>query len=112
MNDDFASLPFDAFSPDQEAASPSSHLLDELALHGYRPLEDDPDPRPLPTSAAASFALETAVEAIAGLFIDTRLEADLPDLLWTFVNLFHRKAERVGRDLDDNETAQRRSHAE
>ena len=65
MNDDFASLPFDAFSPDQEAASPSSHLLDELALHGYRPLEDDPDPRSLPTSDAASFALETAVEAIA-----------------------------------------------
>ena len=109
MNDEFASLPFDAFSPDQEAASPSSHLLDELALHGYRPLEDDPDPRSLPTSDAASFALETRRRSDRGLFIDTRLEADLPDLLWSFVNLFHRKAERVGRDLDDNETAQRRS---
>ena len=112
MNDEFASLPFETFSPDHEAASPSSHLLDELALHGYRPLDDEPDPRPLPSSDAASFALDSAVEALASLFIDTRLEADLPDLLWSFVNLFHRKAERVGRDLDDNETAQRRSHAE
>jgi hypothetical protein len=112
MNDEFASLPFDAFSPDHDATSPSSHLLDELALHGYRPLDDEPDPRPLPSSDAASLALESAVEALAGLFLDTRLEADLPDLLWSFVNLFHRKAERVGRDLDDNETAQRRSHAE
>jgi hypothetical protein len=112
MNDEFSSLPFDAFSPDHETKSPSSHLLDELALHGYRPLDDDPDPRPLPSSDAASLALDSAVEALSGLFFDTRLEADLPDLLWSFVNLFHRKAERVSRDLDDNETAQRRSQAE
>jgi hypothetical protein len=26
---------------------------------------------------------------------DTRLEGDLNDLLWSFVNLFHRKIERV-----------------
>ena len=67
---------------------------------------------PLPASDTASMALESVIEALSGLFIDTRLEADLPDLLWSFVNLFHRKADRIGRDLDDNETAQRRSHAE
>ena len=33
---------------EQHAASPTAHLLDELALHGYRPGEDEPDPRPLP----------------------------------------------------------------
>jgi YspA, cpYpsA-related SLOG family len=112
MNDEFSSLPFDAFSPDHETKSPSSHLLDELALHGYRPLDDEPDRRPLPSSDAASLALDSAVEALSGLFLDTRLETDLPDLLWSFVNLFHRKAERVSRDLDDNETAQRRSQRE
>jgi hypothetical protein len=112
MNDEFASLPFDAFSLDHEPTAPSSHLLDELALHGYRPLDDEPDPRPLPSSDAASLALDSAVESLSGLFLDTRLEADLPDLLWSFVNLFHRKAERIGRDLDDNEIAQRRSQAE
>ena len=31
------------------------------------------------------------------LLLDTRLEADLPGLLWSFVNLFHRKAERINR---------------
>ena len=69
-----------------------------------------PVPYPLPTPRP--LRSRSAVEASSGLFIDTRLEADLPDLLWSFVNLFHRKAERIGRDLDDNETAQRRSHAE
>jgi len=110
MNDEVVPQPFDA--PDHEGQSPSSHLLDELALHGYRPLDDEPDPRPLPSSDAASLALETAVEALSGLFLDSRLEADLPDLLWSFVNLFHRKADRIDRELDDNETAQRRSQAE
>ena len=112
MNDDFASLPFDAFSPDQEAASPSPHLLDELALHGYRPLEDDPDPRPLPSSDAASFALEIRRRSARGPLYRHAPRGRSPRSLWSFVNLFHRKAERIGRDLDDNETAQRRSQAE
>ncbi|GLI95331.1 hypothetical protein LMG27198_43230 [Methylocystis echinoides] len=81
-------------------------------MHGYRPLSDEPDPRPLPSSDAASPALDSAVEALSGLFLDTRLETDLPDLLWSFVNLFHRKVQRIDRELDDNETAQRRSQAE
>jgi len=112
MNDEFASLPFETFAPDHEAASPSSHLLDELALHGYRPLDNEPYPHPLPSSDAATLALESTFEALSSLFFDTRLEADLPDFLWPFVNLFHRKAERIGRYLDDNETAQPRSQAE
>ncbi|MFZ3178737.1 MAG: DUF2493 domain-containing protein [Methylocystis silviterrae] len=112
MNDEIASQSFDTFARDHESQSPSSHLLDELALHGYRPLDDEPDARPLPASDAASVSLEIAVEALSGLFLDTRLEADLPDLLWSFVNLFHRKADRIDRDLDDNETAQRRAQAE
>jgi hypothetical protein len=81
-------------------------------LHGYRPPDNEPDPRPLPSSDAATLALESTFETLSSLFLDTRLEADLPDLLWSFVNLFHRKAERIGRDLDDNETARRRSQAE
>ena len=34
------------------AASPTAHLLDELALYGHRPHQDEPDPRPLPESDA------------------------------------------------------------
>jgi hypothetical protein len=100
------------FPHDGPNESPSSYLLDELALHGYRPFDDEPDPRPLPSSDSASMALESAVESLSSLFLNTRLEADLPDLLWSFVNLFHRKADRIDRALDDNETAQRRAQAE
>jgi hypothetical protein len=40
---------------------------------------------------------------------DTRLEPDIEDLLWSTVNLFHRATDRIERELDDNEQAQRRS---
>jgi hypothetical protein len=40
------------------------------------------------------------------------LEDDLADLLWSFVNLFHRKIDRIERELDANEQAQRRGQAE
>ena len=88
------------------------HPLDELALYGCRPFQDDADPRPLPEPHAAEGAVAGALNALADLFCGTRLEDDLPDLLWSFVNLFHRKADRITRDLDDNEQAQRRSQAE
>ncbi|GLI96091.1 hypothetical protein LMG27198_50830 [Methylocystis echinoides] len=94
MHDEFASQSFVTIASHHEASSPSSHLLDERASHGYRPLDYEPDPRPLPSSDAASIALEYAVEALSNLFLDTRLEADFPDLLWSFVNLFHEGAAR------------------
>lgn len=43
---------------------------------------------------------------------DTRLEDDLADLYWSFVNLFHRKIERVQRTLDSIEDARRRAQRE
>ncbi len=43
---------------------------------------------------------------------DTRLEPDLPDLLWSVVNVFHRAIDRAQRKLDDNEDAQKRSQKE
>ena len=30
------------------ASSPTDHVLTELQLYGYRPFQDEPDPRPLP----------------------------------------------------------------
>jgi hypothetical protein len=30
------------------ATSPTDHVLTELQLFGYRPFDDQPDPRPLP----------------------------------------------------------------
>src|SRR5271170_8034802 len=98
--------------PEFPAASPTAHLLDELALYGYRPGQDEPDPRPLPEPDAVQARLDNAVEALSAMLTGTGLEDDLDDLLWSFVNLFHRKLDRIERELDVNEQAQRRSQAE
>lgn len=91
MNEEIASPPFGTLASDHEVQSPWSHLLDKLALHGYRPLDDQPDPRPLLSSDAASVALESAIDALSGLLLDIRLEADLPDLLWGPSSIFPSK---------------------
>src|SRR3546814_245154 len=94
------------------AQSPTAYLLDELALYGHRPHQDEPDPRPLPDADACEGALNDMFDILAQMLGETRLEDDLADLLWSIVNLFHRKIDRVQRDLDDNEDAQRRSQRE
>lgn len=43
---------------------------------------------------------------------DTRLEPDLEDLMWSVPNLFHRAGERIQRDLQRNEDAQRTGQRE
>ena len=99
------------FEPSQ-SLSPTDHLLSELQLYGYRPFHDEPDPRPLPEGDAVARALADIFDALVSTFSDTRLEPDLGDLLWSTVNLFHRAADRIGRQLDDNEQAQRKSQRE
>lgn len=108
---------FDALNPsddlaEAQAASPTSHLLDELALFGHRPYQDDPDPRPLPEPEEARCAMIGIFSTAQDLLCDTRLEKDLQDILWGIVNTFHRKLDRIERELDDNEVAQRRSQSE
>ncbi len=93
-------------------ASATAHLLDELVLHGHRPGLDEPDPRPLPEPDAVRGQLASMVEAFSAMLTGTRLEDDLADLLWSFVNLFHRKLDRIERELDTNEQAQRRGQTE
>jgi hypothetical protein len=98
--------------PEFHAASATAHLLDELALYGHRRGPDEPDPRPLPEADDVQGQLGVIVEGFSGMLTGTRLEDDLADLLWSFVNLFHRKVDRIERDLDINEQAQRRGQAE
>lgn len=90
------------------ASSPTAHLLDELQMYGYRPHDDEPDPRPLPEAERADQEIANAFESLIALMADTRLEADLGDLLWNLVNIFHRKIAWLDRLADDNEQAQRR----
>ena len=92
--------------------SPTDHVLTELQLYGYRPFQDEPDPRALPEANAIGGAVADIFDALIVTLRDTRLEPDLEDLLWSAVNLFHRATERVHRELDDNEVGQKRSQKE
>ena len=94
------------------ASSPTDRVLTELQLYGYRPFQDEPDPRPLPDARIAAGAIADIFDALVATLSDTRLEPDLEDLLWSTVNLFHRAVSRIERELDDNEQAQRRSQKE
>ncbi len=102
----------DHLNPDHEphhAESSTASLLTELQLYGHRPFQDEPDTRPLPEERTVRTALADIFDALVSTLTDTRLEPDLEDLLWSTVNLFHRAADRVERELDTNEQAQRRS---
>ena len=93
------------------ASSPTDHVLTELQLFGYRPFDDQPDPRPLPEGKMIAGAVADIFDALVATLSDTRLEPDLEDLLWSTVNLFHRAVDRIERELDDNEQAQQQEPA-
>jgi hypothetical protein len=93
----------------QHAESSTASLLTELQLYGHRPFQDEPDARPLPDERAVGAALADVFDALVATFTDTRMEPDLEDLLWSTVNIFHRAGDRVERELDSNEHAQKRS---
>jgi len=101
----------DDYEP-HHASSPTDHVLSELQLYGYRPFTDEPDPRPLPEGDHVAGAIADIFDALIVTLEDTRLEPDLDDLLWSTVNVFHRANERIERELDDNEQAQRRGQRE
>lgn len=101
----------DGYEPDH-ASSPTDHLITELQLYGWRPFQDEPDPRPLPEGGHVAGAVADIFDALIATLGDTRLEPDLDELLWGTVNLFHRATSRIERELDDNEQAQRRLHRE
>src|ERR1700761_6079979 len=93
-------------------SSPTDHALAELQLSRHRPCQDEAAPRPLPEADSVGGAVADIFDALVSTLSDTRLEPDLEDLLWSTVNLFHRATDRIGRELDDNELAQRRSQRE
>lgn len=94
------------------ASSPTDRVIFEMQLHGHRPFQDEPDPRPLPEEPAVEASLTAIFSALFEMLGDTRLEPDLEDLLWSTVNLFHRSGERIQRELDRNEEAQRSGQRE
>jgi hypothetical protein len=108
-------MTLDHDNPDFEphhASSATDQVLSELQLYGYRPGQDEPDPRSLPDAQHVANAIYDIFDAIVGALADTRLDPDLENLLWSTVNVFHRAAERIERELDTNELAQVRGQRE
>ena len=52
----------------------------ELQLYGYRPLQDEPDPRPLPDARTVANAVADIFDALIATLGETRLEPDLEEL--------------------------------
>jgi hypothetical protein len=101
----------DDYEP-EHAASPTDQIVQELQLYGYRPSEDEADPRPVPEDRIIEGAVADIFDALISTVADTSLDPDLDDLLWSTVNMFHRAVERADRKLDDNEQAQKRLQRE
>lgn len=99
------------FEPPQ-SSSPTDRVLAELQLYGYRPFQDEPDPRPLPEAHLIAGAAADIFDALVATLSDTRLEPDLEELLWSTANPFHRAIARIEGELDDNEQARRRGQKE
>lgn len=105
-------LPQDSGSEPQHASSPTDRFIYEMQVFGYRPFQDEPDPRPLPEEPQIQLAISAIFDAFGETLGGTRLEPDLEDLFWSVPNLFHRAGERIQRDLDRNEQAQRTGQCE
>src|SRR3546814_9198143 len=78
----------DSFDECPVETGPTHLLLQEVQLFGYRPFDDEPDPRPLPDARLTAGAIADMFDALAGCLQDTRIEPDLDDLLWNLVNIF------------------------
>ena len=92
--------------------SPTSQVLEHVQLFGYRGSQDEPDPRPMPSDETITKAVEDIFDILSFAFSDSGLESDLNNVLWGTVNQFHHTAQRVARELDRNEQAQRSAQNE
>ena len=45
-------------------SSPTDHVLSELQLYGFRPFQDEPDPRPLPEAHIIAGAVSDIFDAL------------------------------------------------
>jgi hypothetical protein len=83
-----------------------------VSFVSFHPLRAPPLPIrvPYPTSAP-SRCLGRRVRR-PRLLLERRARANLEDLLWWTVNLFHRAVDRIERELDGNEQAQQKSQRE
>lgn len=77
-----------------------SEQLKALDLGGLTITANPLLPTDLPSEDAVAQTLEAVWSDLFALFTDTALEADVEDLAWGFVNLFHRAALRKNEQID------------
>ncbi len=85
--------------------SATAAAIDRIALHGLRSPHDESDAPPDGEMLAG--ILTHAMGAYAGAVEGTALERDLDELLWSLVNVLHRRLVTLQHRLDENEDAQR-----
>lgn len=96
----------------EHISSPTGRIMANLELYGFRVNPDEPDPRPLPVKDDVAGAVTEIFDTLVGTLGETCLEPELDDVLWSMVNLFHRGADRIQRQLDRNVDAQHRAQGE
>ena len=99
-------------SPFLNTASPTAHLLDELALYGITSFDGERDYRPLPDAEDVEMMIGCLMQSMADIFLGSRIENEAEELLWSVVNGFHRRIAHTQKRLDDNEAAQKTSQRE
>ena len=95
--------------PDRRRVSATARVIEEMQLFGYHPDGSDPDPRPLPETFQPHRHDRRSLRPLLGRAAGHASRTRLDDLLWPLTNLFHLKAARVQRQLDENEDKQRPS---
>lgn len=87
----------------QSTTSATAAVLDELTLYSIQPGNDEPDYRPLPETDIIDRSIAGMVGSLSEMLGDTRLEDELSELCWSFVNVFQRRLTHSQRKLDDAE---------
>ena len=64
------------FEP-SHASAPTDRIIDQLQLHGYRPHQDEPDPRPLPDEEKVRAALADIFDALVSTLNEALLHRGL-----------------------------------
>ena len=106
-NDDLIHQPHTEHDHFDAIGSSTAAVIDKLTLLGARPPAEDPEYRPLPEEVSIEALTGAMIEAAMAMLTDTALEDDLDEVLWSIVNIFHRRVSHLDRLLGDNESSQR-----
>ena len=86
------------------SGSATAAAIERIALYGLKSADEPNDP---PDQEMLAGIAQHTMEAFAGAVEGTPLERDLNELLWSLVNVFHRRLFTLQLRLDENEDAQR-----